>query len=76
MKGKIQKYFSFRGFGFIEISDSEDNIFFHKSNYPLNEIPSIGQDVEFSIAETPKGKEAQDIKLINSGSDTVEEQET
>lgn len=62
MKGTIQKYFSNRGFGFIEIEGEDENIFFHRSNYPVNEIPIIGQDVEFVIVETPKGKEAKEIK--------------
>ncbi|MHA2061796.1 MAG: DUF4332 domain-containing protein [Candidatus Sifarchaeia archaeon] len=75
MKGKILKYFSFRGYGFIETDESEDNVFFHKSNYPIHEVPSIGQDVEFNVAETTKGKEAKDIRLIEPGSDTLEEQE-
>jgi cold shock CspA family protein len=75
LKGKIQKYFSFRGYGFIETDESEDNVFFHRSNYPIHEIPSIGQDVEFSVAETPKGKEAKNIRLLGPGSDTLKEQE-
>ncbi len=74
MKGTIQKYFSNRGFGFIEIDGSEDNIFFHRSNYPVNDIPSIGQDVEFIIAETPKGNEAKEIKLVAPVSDAPEEE--
>jgi cold shock CspA family protein len=75
LKGKIQKYFSFRGYGFIETDESEDNVFFHRSNYPRHEIPSVGQYVEFRIVETSKGKEANDIRLIEPGSDTLEEQE-
>ena len=74
MKGTIQKYFSNRGFGFIEIDGSEDNIFFHRSNYPVNDIPSIGQDVEFIIVDTPKGNEAKEIKLVAPGSDAPEEE--
>lgn len=74
MKGTIQKYFSNRGFGFIEIDGSEDNIFFHRSNYPVNDIPSIGQDVEFIIVETPKGNEAKEIKLVAAVSDAPEEE--
>ena len=74
MKGTIQKYFSNRGFGFIEIDGSEDNIFFHRSNYPVNEIPSIGQDVEFIIVDTPKGNEAKEIKLVAPVSDAPEEE--
>ena len=75
MKGTIQKYFSNRGFGFIEIDGREDNIFFHRSNYPVNEIPSIGQNVEFTIVDTPKGSEAKEIKLVALGSDAPEEPE-
>ena len=74
MKGTIQKYFSNRGFGFIEIEGSEDNIFFHRSNYPVNDIPSIGQDVEFIIVDTPKGNEAKEIKLVAPVSDAPEEE--
>ena len=74
MKGTIQKYFSNRGFGFIEIDGSEDNIFFHRSNYPVNDIPSIGQDVEFIIVDTPKGNEAKEIKLVAAVSDAPEEE--
>jgi len=74
LKGTIQKYFSNRGFGFIEIDGSEDNIFFHRSNYPVNEIPSIGQDVEFIIVDTPKGNEAKEIKLVAPVSDAPEEE--
>ena len=74
MKGTIQKYFSNRGFGFIEIDGSEDNIFFHRSNYPVNDIPSIGQDVEFILVETPKGNEAKEIKLVAPVSDAPGEE--
>ena len=75
MKGTIQKYFSNRGFGFIEIDGMEDNIFFHRSNFPVNEIPSIGQDVEFTIVETPKGNEAKEVKLVASAPEASEELE-
>jgi CspA family cold shock protein len=74
LKGTIQKYFSNRGFGFIEIDGSEDNIFFHRSNYPVNDIPSIGQDVEFIIVDTPKGNEAKEIKLVTPVSDVSEDE--
>ena len=73
MKGTIQKYFSNRGFGFIEIEGEDDNIFFHRSNYPVNEIPTIGQAVEFTIADTPKGKEAKEIKPAAAAAAAPEE---
>ena len=64
MKGKIKKYLSYRGFGFIEIEDSDDDLFFHISNYPKTALPATGQDVEFELIETTKGKEAKNIQII------------
>jgi predicted flap endonuclease-1-like 5' DNA nuclease len=75
LKGKIKKYLSFRGFGFIEIEGSEDDIFFHISNYPKTVLPSKEQDVEFTIIDTPKGKEASEIKLIEKTAEKVETEE-
>lgn len=66
MKGKIVKYFSRRGFGFISLEDSQDEIFFHVSNYPEGVEPEIGKDVEFDLAEVPKGKEAQKIRVLDA----------
>ena len=64
MKGKIIKYLSFRGFGFIAPENSQEEIFFHVSNYPELVQPEIGKDVEFELIETPKGKEATQIKIL------------
>jgi len=63
MKGKIIKYFSFRGFGFINPEGSSEEIFFHVSNFPEFIQPEIGNEIEFEINETPKGKEAIKIQL-------------
>jgi len=69
MKGKIIKYFSFRGFGFIAPEDSKDEIFFHVSNFPEQVVPEIGKDVEFELIETPKGKEATKIEVLSETPD-------
>jgi CspA family cold shock protein len=64
LKGKIKKFLSYRGFGFIAMEDSDDDVFFHISNYPINVLPAAEQDVEFELIETPKGKEAKNIQII------------
>ncbi len=69
MKGKIIKYFSFRGFGFIAPEDSKDEIFFHVSSYPEQAQPEIGKNVEFELIETPKGKEATKIEVLTETPD-------
>lgn len=79
MKGKIKKYLSYRGFGFIDTEDSEDDIFFHISNYPRTSLPARGHDVEFMIIETPKGIEAKNITIIEKTAEifnTETEEET
>ena len=80
MKGKIIKYFSFRGFGFINPEDSKEEIFFHVSNFPELVQPEIGNEVEFEMNETPKGKEAIKIQLQSeisaSESDVADEPES
>lgn len=64
MNGKIVKYFSRRGFGFISPDDSQEEIFFHVSSYPTEVEPEIGKAVEFEVIETPKGKEAKNVKIL------------
>jgi len=64
LKGQIKKYLSYRGFGFIEVENRESDIFFHVLNFPKTSLPTAGQDVEFTLINTPKGDEATEIKLI------------
>jgi cold shock CspA family protein len=64
MKGKIIKYFSSRGFGFITPENSQEEIFFHVSNFPELVQPEIGKDVEFELIEVPKGKQATNIIIL------------
>jgi cold shock CspA family protein len=73
MKGSIVKYFSRRGFGFITPDDSQDEIFFHVSTYPTEVQPEIGKIVEFEVIETPKGKEAKEIKVLGDAAEEEEE---
>lgn len=67
MKGKIKNYFPYRGYGFKEVEGKEDGLFFHRSDYPLSSIPSVNQEVEFIVNDTPKGKEA--VEIRNTGID-------
>jgi len=74
VKGKIKKYLSYRGYGFIEFEESEKDIFFHSSNFQSTEIPTQDQEVEFRVIDTPKGKEAVDVKVIPSGVEQVSDE--
>jgi len=74
LKGKIKKYLSYRGYGFIEVEDSEKDIFFHSSNFQPTEIPRQGKEVEFRVIDTPKGKEAVDVKVVPPDAEEVSEE--
>lgn len=74
MKGKIKKYLSYRGYGFIEVDDSEKDIFFHSSNFQATEIPREGKEVEFRVIDTPKGKEAVDVKVLPPDAEEASEE--
>jgi cold shock CspA family protein len=74
VKGKIKKYLSYRGYGFIEFEESEKDIFFHSSNFQSTEIPMENQEVEFRVIDTPKGKEAVDVKVVPSGVEQISEE--
>ena len=66
VKGKITKYMTYRGYGFINVEGEDKDVFFHNSNFPRNRLPSQEQYEEFKLVETQKGFEAQDIRVIDS----------
>ena len=55
-----------RGFGFIEMEGSDRDIFYHEKNLEgdlaVRKL-KVGDKVTFEVAESPKGKNATDIKL-------------
>lgn len=62
-EGKVIKYNREKGFGFILDFKSNDNLFFHISNFPFNEA-RIGQQVKYEIVNTPKGHSAINIVVM------------
>ena len=64
MKGKISKYLSFRGYGFISVEGQEKDIFFHRSGTKaeFHELKE-GSEVEFEIEETDRGKQATNVEV-------------
>jgi len=64
LEGKVKKWLTLRGFGFIEVDDSDDDVFVHNSE--LSGVSSLkpGQKVEFEVENAPKGPRAKNVKLI------------
>ena len=65
MRG-IMKWFNIqRGYGFATTGEGFD-VFVHYKNILGNGFKSLadGDEIEFDVEETPKGKQARNIKLI------------
>lgn len=65
--GTVKWFNNAKGYGFIVREDGED-IFVHYSSIRGDGFRSLreGQKVEFSIVESAKGLQAQDVELVVS----------
>ena len=63
MKGKIARWFNFRGFGFIDVEGQEKDIFVHTSDVKGDSSPIIGDTVEFEVTESNKGPRAVNVEI-------------
>jgi len=56
-----------RGFGFITVEGSDKDIFFHEKtltgDLAVRKL-RVGDKITFDVEETPKGKNAVNIKLV------------
>jgi CspA family cold shock protein len=64
--GTVRWFNPIKGYGFIGL-DHDDDIFVHYSSIYPNGLRHLeeGQQVEFSIAESPKGLQAIDVIPLN-----------
>lgn len=67
-QGKVKWFDTEKGFGFIEPNDGGKDIFVHRNNVPnLGHQQGLeeGENVEFSVEETPKGLSAVDVNSLD-----------
>ena len=66
-RGRVKWFSRQRGYGFIIIEGSEEEIFVHRTD--LEGVYSLmeGQEVEFEIESTPKGPEAVRVSPLGAG---------
>ncbi len=65
--GKVKWFDEVKGFGFITPENGSKDVFVHRNNIEnLSADESIkdGEDVEFSISETPKGLTAVEVYIL------------
>ncbi len=65
-KGKIKWFNETKGFGFIEQEDGGKDVFVHTTSLvgDKNKLPKEGDEVEFSIQDTPKGLSATECTIV------------
>ncbi len=69
--GKVKWFSDAKGYGFIQAEDELNggkDIFVHYSEIMRDGYKSLsqGQDVEFELADTPKGLQAKKVEVIQS----------
>ena len=66
-RGQVKWFSRQRGYGFIIVEGSEEEIFVHRTD--LEGVYSLmeGQEVEFEIETTPKGPEAVRVSPLRAG---------
>jgi len=65
VQGTVKWFNNTKGFGFIEREEGDD-VFVHYSSLQIEGYKSLkeGQKVEFSIGESEKGPQAQEVTVI------------
>lgn len=64
LEGIVKKWLDGRGYGFIEVDDSEDDVFVHHSELQGTYSLMNGQKVEFEVESSYKGPRAKNVKVI------------
>lgn len=67
-QGKVKWFNASKGYGFIERPKGEADVFVHFSAIQGDGFRSLeeGQSVEFSIAKTDKGLQAENVAKLNA----------
>ncbi len=67
VKGKVKWFNASKGYGFLERSNGEADVFVHFSAIEGDGFRSLeeGENVEFSVAKTDKGLQAENVAKVS-----------
>lgn len=65
--GKVKYFNDLKGWGFISTEDSADSIYVHYTEIKMDGYKTLkpGQTVLFELADTDKGRQAQNVTLAS-----------
>ncbi len=65
--GKVKWFNNAKGYGFLETADGGKDVFVHYSAIQTEGFRTLqeGEEVEFDVAESPKGMQAANVKRLN-----------
>ena len=63
LEGIVKRWLD-RGYGFIDVEGSDDDVFVHYSNLDGVFELRAGQKVEFDLEDSPKGPRAVNVKIV------------
>lgn len=64
MEGIVKNWMDGRGYGFIEVENSDEDVFVHYSELKGTYALRRDQKVEFEVESTYKGPRAVDVKIM------------
>lgn len=66
MTGKVKMFNKDKGYGFITVDDTNEEVFFHYSALVMEGYKTIEKDarVEFDLEKTDRGDRANNVKKI------------
>jgi tetratricopeptide (TPR) repeat protein len=64
--GRVKRYFDDRGFGFLEVEGSKDDLFFHITQVKGRDSVQVGEYLEYSVGEGKKGPQAVNLRMAQS----------
>lgn len=69
---QVKRYFEDRGFGFLGIEGSQDDLFFHISEVEGRDSVQVGEYLEYTVGEGRKGPQAVKLKVVELSTSSLE----
>lgn len=62
--GRVKKFFSDKGFGFLEVADNDQDLFFHITQVEGQNSVNEGDFLEYTLTQGKKGPQAINLRVI------------